>query len=417
MRLILFENENTARNLYPITFLRPMFELRCGQTLLREKIERAAGRAVDGVFVRDEIAAAYAARSGRAVNDASLLRGDDLLLVNARLLLIGDVELPAQGESAARAGDDIAWVRVSKQTAANLDTSSASAFVKQAAEAVPCADADVRMISWPWELVLANSDAIRDDFARLGKTGVEGVMSDQAAVWGPEDRLYVAPGASIEPFVCFDTTDGPVIIEEDARINPFTRIEGPAVIGRKSVIFGAKIREGSTIGPVCRVGGEVEEAIIHAYSNKYHDGFLGHAYVCEWVNLGALTTNSDLKNDYGTVEVCVHGQLMDTGSTKVGCCIGDHTKTSIGTLINTGTMVGMMSNIVGAGSILPKVTPSFVLYAQGKFFRQGIKKLLGTARTAMGRRDMELLPEEEELIRYCMEVTREERNTAIKKSR
>ena len=418
MRLIIFENEEVARNLYPLPYLRPMFELRCGQTLLREKIERDAGREVDGVFVRDEIAAAYAARTGRKTNDASLLEGDDLLLVNARLLLIGETALPTEGESAAHAGGDIAWVRVSKETAAKLDKSSVAAFVKAAAEAVTRRDVEAEMISWPWEFALINGEAIRDDFAKLPTKGVApGTMADQAAIWGPEDLVAIAPGATIEPFVCLDTTDGPIIIEEGVRVNPFTRIEGPASIGRKSVLFGAKIREGSTIGPVCRVGGEIEEAIMHAHSNKYHDGFLGHAYVCEWVNLGALTTNSDLKNDYGAVEVYVHGQLMDTGSTKVGCCIGDHTKTSIGTLINTGTMVGMMSNIVGAGSILPKVTPSFVLYAQGRFFRQGMKTLLATAKTAMGRRDMEMLREEEELIKYCMELTREERNKAIKKSR
>ena len=174
-----------------------------------------------------------------------------------------------------------------------------------------------------------------------GNSSIVGTFSDHAAVWGSKDQVYVAPTAEVQPFVCIDTTGGPVTIDEGAVINPQTRIEGPAYIGPKSMIVGGKIREGCSFGPVCRVGGEVEESIIHGYSNKYHDGFLGHAYVGEWVNLGALTTNSDLKNDYGSVSVTLDGRNpINTGSTKVGSLIGDHTKTSIGTLFNTGSYVG-----------------------------------------------------------------------------
>ena len=144
--------------------------------------------------------------------------------------------------------------------------------------------------------------------------------------------------------VVIDAEHGPVYIDEGAEIHPFTRIEGPCYVGKKSILLGAKCREGNSIGPMCRVGGEVEESIIHGYSNKYHDGFLGHAYVGEWVNLGALTTNSDLKNDYSSVSVMLDGHTpIDTGSTKVGSLIGDHTKTSIGTLLNTGAYVGAMA--------------------------------------------------------------------------
>ncbi len=416
MKLIIFENEAIARKMYPITYLRPIFELRCGQTLMREKIERAAGQKMDLALTRDEIAKAYAARSGFKVNDLASIN-DDVLIVNGRWLFMGKDQLPAAGaETVGTLNGELVYARLNRQTVAKLEKCCPATFLRAAAAAAPAKEVQAKLISWPWELPLVNAEAIRDDFARLGKSGIQGEMSDKAAIWGPADRVYAAKGSIIEPFVCLDTKEGPIIIEEDARINPFTRIEGPAVIGRKALILGAKIREGTTIGPVCRVGGEVEEAIMHAYSNKYHDGFLGHAYVCEWVNLGALTTNSDLKNDYSNVEVYVDGELTDTGSTKVGCCIGDHTKTSIGTLINTGTLVGMMSYIVGAGAILPKSVPSFVMYAKGKFFRQGINTLLGTARTAMGRRKMQMLPEEEELIKHCMEITKEGRNAAIKKT-
>ena len=141
--------------------------------------------------------------------------------------------------------------------------------------------------------------------------------------------------------VVLDAEHGPIYIDAGAEIHPFTRIEGPCYIGAGSVLFGAKCRAGNSIGPMCRIGGEIEGTIIQGYSNKYHDGFLGHAYVGQWVNLGALTTNSDLKNDYSEVRITLDGQSpIATGSNKVGALIGDHAKTSIGTLLNTGDVRG-----------------------------------------------------------------------------
>jgi len=180
---------------------------------------------------------------------------------------------------------------------------------------------------------------------------------------------------------------------------------------------GAKIREGNSIGPVCRIGGEVEESIFHSYSNKYHDGFIGHSYIGEFVNLGALTTNSDLKNDYSNVSVYLNGKLTETGQLKVGSFIGDHTKTSIGTLFNTGTVVGIMCNIT-ANNILPKYFPSFVWFVNGKFMKgYGIDYSLQTAKISMERRNRILLKEEEDAIRKVYELTESERKSYIEKSR
>ena len=183
-------------------------------------------------------------------------------------------------------------------------------------------------------------------------------------------------------------------------------------------MLGTKLREGCSIGPVCRVGGEVEESVIHGFSNKYHDGFLGHAYVGQWVNLGALTTNSDLKNDYSTVEVMMGGKTIDTKSTKVGSMIGDHVKTSIGTLLNTGAVVGSMSLIMTKGEPLPKSLPCFSWFLEGVVTKGfGRKKLYQTAKTAMGRRKQEWTEAEEALWDHVFELTKEERNAAVKKGR
>jgi UDP-N-acetylglucosamine diphosphorylase/glucosamine-1-phosphate N-acetyltransferase len=190
-------------------------------------------------------------------------------------------------------------------------------------------------------------------------------------------------------------------------------------VGAKSILLGAKVREGCSIGPMCRVGGEVEESIIHGYSNKYHDGFLGHAYVGEWVNLGALTTNSDLKNDYSGVSVIMPGnKTFDTNSTKVGSFIGDHVKTSICTLLNTGTFVGTMAVLVATGSPLPKYIPAFAWFLNGVVSKGfGPNALIDTARTAMSRRKVTLSDEEEQVLRHVFEITAAERLEHVRKGR
>ena len=130
-----------------------------------------------------------------------------------------------------------------------------------------------------------------------------------------------------------DARQGPVLIDRGAVIHSFSRIEGPCYIGPQTWIMGAKIRAGTTLGPQCRIGGEVECAIVQGHAKKYHDGFLGHSYIGEWVNLAAATQSSDLRNDYGTIKVTVNGQRMSTGRTKVGSFIGDHTKSGLGVLL------------------------------------------------------------------------------------
>src|SRR5207247_5249648 len=132
-------------------------------------------------------------------------------------------------------------------------------------------------------------------------------LPETLSVVGSIDGVRADPTAVIEPAVVANTTHGPVVIGPGALITAFTRLEGPCYIGPYTHVLGAKIRAGTTLGPHCRIGGEIEASIVHGFSNKYHDGFLGHAYVGEWVNLGAGTHNSDLRNDYGPVNVISHG--------------------------------------------------------------------------------------------------------------
>jgi UDP-N-acetylglucosamine diphosphorylase/glucosamine-1-phosphate N-acetyltransferase len=244
-------------------------------------------------------------------------------------------------------------------------------------------------------------------------------VEDPSALRGSRNDVFIAAGARLHPMVVIDAEHGPVYIDQGAEIHPFTRIEGPCYIGPHSILLGAKCREGNSIGPMCRVGGEVEESIIQGYSNKYHDGFLGHAYVGEWVNLGALTTNSDLKNDYTTVEVSLDGKgAIDTGSTKVGALIGDHAKTSIGTLLNTGAYVGAMALIAATGKPLPKFIPSFAWFLEGVVTKGfGKRKLYETAQTAMGRRKRVWTAAQQAMWDEIFRLTEGPRMEAVKKGR
>jgi len=418
MRVCIFEDA-TADNFCPVNLVRPTFEVRCGAVSLRERILRGYADAEVCYFVRDYLAPAYRRRMGGApVNDPNALQGDDLLLINGRMLALGDWPAAEGPEQIGLCGEDVAYARLSATTVAALDVSEPLSLVQQTKSKVETVPAPQKLVRYPWHLVEHNGKCIAADFDALPKKGVHGEMAELSAIYGDKEQVYVAPGAQVHPMVVLDTHGGPVIVEEGATILPHTRVEGPSYIGPDTHIVGAKIREGCSIGPACRVGGEVEESIIHGYTNKYHDGFLGHAYVGEWVNLGALTTNSDLKNDYRNVEVYIKGKLVDSGSAKVGCFIGDHTKTSIGTLFNTGTVVGVGCIILGGSEILPKYIPSFAWYYNSRIARGGgFEAFTHIVRTAMGRRQVEVADEEVELLRAVREMTKTERNEAIRKAR
>ena len=326
MRLIIFEDE-TFPNFYPLALSRPVFALKCGFCTLAEKIERQVPHAETAYFCRPVLAPTFSRSTSAPVNRADQLANADLLLVNGRLLC-HDVALPDRGDSeVGLVGDEVAYIRITEDRLPRLANGTVAELIRSAREALPSRSIEATLIGYTWDLVRRNPAALAVDFAAVGKRGIEAKLPDQTAILGDRERdVYVAASANIHPFVCIDATGGPVYIDDDVEVHPFTRIEGPAFIGKGSILLGTKLREGCTIGPTCRVDGEVEESIIHARSNKYHDGFLGHAYVGEWVNLGALTTNSDLENDYSRVEVVLNGKKIDTGSTKVGSLIGDHVK-------------------------------------------------------------------------------------------
>jgi UDP-N-acetylglucosamine diphosphorylase/glucosamine-1-phosphate N-acetyltransferase len=421
MRLVFVDSLFEARsNFFPLVLGCPLWELRVGTSSLAGKLIAGIQPDDTAYFVPDYMADVYRAQVDKPVNDMAALVGDDLMLVNP-VVKAKDFKVPVKGASEIGLDERgmVIYARISKSDVKRLASDDIETFITSARANLPSVTCKISVWNYTWDLILANGEQITAEFAAAGRSGFEGSLEEPVAVRGSRKDVYVAPGVKVHPMVTIDAEHGPVYIDERAEIHPFTRIEGPCYIGKDSILLGAKCREGNSIGPCCRIGGEVEESIIHGYSNKYHDGFLGHSYVGQWVNLGAMTTNSDLKNDYSNVSVMLDGQhAIDTGSTKVGSLIGDHTKTSIGTLLNTGSYLGAMAIIMATGKPLPKHIPSFAWFIEGivtKGFGKG--RLYETAKTAMGRRKCEWTPAMEAMWDEVFEMTAPERNKAIQKGR
>jgi len=419
MKVCIFEDDKVI-DFFPLTMTRAVFELRCGRTLLIDKLlDFLSNPSEVCLSVRDYLAEVVKMRyPNYHVNEFEYLKGDEVLFVNGRWLYSGEDIKIVEDEVAVFSNGELVYLRAKPETVSEiLAKGDIGKGVKEVAGKLGQEEVkEAKLVKWPWELVFANPEMIKYDFKRLGKKGVHAKVKHLEIVGGDENDVYIAPTAKIYPYVVIDVSGGPVIIEDGVKIQPFVFIEGPSAIGRDTYVMGrALIREGVTAGPVVRLGGEIEESIIHGYTNKYHTGFLGHAYVGEWVNLGAITTNSDLKNDYSEVEVYINGKPVKTGSLKVGSIIGDHTKTSIGTLLNTGTIIGVMCNVLST-DLSPKYIPSFTWYYAGRLSKgSGLRRMLRTAERAMARRNVKLTDAERRLFHYLYEMTREERENYIKR--
>ena len=419
MRLILVDRAEQARqNFYPLALSRPLWELRCGITSLGEKLKAAVGAGDVAYFVPDYMADAYRARVQQPVNAPSVLSGDDLFIVDPRVKA-DSLEVGGRSQVGLDKEGQLLYARIAEKDLSGLAADDIDKFIVETKAKLPVVECSLPRWQYLWDLILASGEQITTDFAAAGQSGIEGVVEQPTVIRGSKNDVYIGGGAKVHPMVVIDAEHGPVYIDREVEIHPFSRIEGPCYIGEKTIITGAKCREGNSIGPVCRVGGEVEESIIQGHSNKYHDGFLGHAYVGEWVNLGALTTNSDLKNDYSTVSVQLDGRkAVDTGSIKVGSLIGDHTKTSIGTLLNSGSYLGAMAIIMATGKPLPKFIPSFAWFLEGVVTKGfGKRRLYQTAKTAMGRRGCQWSDAEEAMWDAVFEMTAPQRDRGVRKGR
>ncbi|MBX3396914.1 MAG: hypothetical protein KF841_16285 [Phycisphaerae bacterium] len=397
MTIVLFEDAG-YRDLLPLVYSRATFNLRCGFDNLRNKIEHAYAAPINAMFVRPEIAPVMVERWSLPVNAAPT--SDRQLWINGRVLLSKRIDLPPdcaiwQGDTLVAANLSAAAVKAwTVQTMLDHDKLRAATANLRRLEATA---GEFRLIRYPWQLIHANADEINRQFLALGSGEILGNVYAGAHILN-DSAVRIGKGSKIKPCTVLDAEDGPIHIGENVNIAPNVTVTGPCFIGDQCTVqAGANIRGGTSIGTFCKVGGEIEGAIFHGYSNKQHDGFVGHSYVGEWVNLGADTVTSDLKNTYGSIKVALNGSEIDTGEMFIGSIIGDHAKTGINTVLPTGCIVGYAANLF-ASSHPPKFVPSFTwLTDDGRSINEP-QKALAVAMKVVARRKRVYSPAEQALF-------------------
>jgi UDP-N-acetylglucosamine diphosphorylase/glucosamine-1-phosphate N-acetyltransferase len=415
MRILLYE-DSLADQLAPVALLRPVFELICGRDSLRRRLQRWFPAAEFGAWIRPWMVDAYAAEQpALRVNDPAWVRREPVLLINGRWLperRLTPLDFVSH-QSGCLDGVPVWTLLSDSQVVEFLHDGPAGLWSDPdwLPHAVPAGGSLVR---YPWDLVQSNGLQLIRDFEDEGIS--QTALHTHVQVLGADSDVYLSAEAVLEPYVVIDTRNGPVTVDRDARVQSFTRIEGPCHIGRGTQLFRAQIRGGTTIGEQCRVGGEVEAAILHSFVNKYHDGFVGHSYVCPWVNLGAMSCTSDLKNDYSTVQVPLQGTAIDTGLQKVGSFIGDHSKAAMNSMFNAGSSVGVMASLLTGGRLLPRHVPSFSSVVYGELTSSNqIDSAIETARRVMQRREQVLHPHAAQLLRIVHQRTEMERQAAFQR--
>jgi UDP-N-acetylglucosamine diphosphorylase/glucosamine-1-phosphate N-acetyltransferase len=344
-----------------------------------------------GFLCRPYLADIVNHESGKSANE---IPKGEFLVINGRFLPFKEIinRINSLNNNEALICDNIVVAyRGDKQNnnLLNLYSQESHEKIKSVSKVIEVGAESVHYI---WNLIELNPRLITEEFVRFRDLpGSKETIPYDISVIG-QANIYIHESVEIAPSVVIDASSGPVIIEEKTRIEPFSFIQGPCYIGPDCRIVGGRIRSGTSLGPVCRVGGEVEESIMLGYCNKYHEGFLGHACLGEWVNLGALTTNSDLKNNYKEITVEIGGENVKTGSIKIGSFIGDHTKTGIGTMLNTGINIGFSCNLYGAGLFPQKSIKSFSWGRPEELQNYQLEKAIETAEISMSRRGIAFTP-------------------------
>jgi UDP-N-acetylglucosamine diphosphorylase/glucosamine-1-phosphate N-acetyltransferase len=419
MIVSLFEDE-AFENFLPLTHTKPVFTLKSGIFSFLERIQRVFSDYPLLLITRDYLTPTLKKREVHPINDPDAI-DDDLILVNGTLV----VERQTRQLIQKKLGKNVAMTQNGRVILAHLSKELAEKHaetlcrlitqrqLKKIVKGCKILKAqNMPLMMHPWDLVNNCAELIRKDFKLIPKKSSERVLDEQDTIYGNPSNLYLGEKAFIEAFVTLDVRNGPVYIGNETVVHVGARITGPAYIGDRTVVASALIREGCHIGSVCRVGGELDATILHGYTNKYHTGYIGHSYIGEWVNIGAATTNSNLKNTYGTVKVTVKGKKIDTHCVKVGCFIGDYAKTSIGTQIYTGKKIGVASHVHG---FVTEDVPSFTLWAKSlgaKPTELYLKSAIETQKRVFARRGIKQTREDIELLKKLFKLTAKERRRA-----
>jgi UDP-N-acetylglucosamine diphosphorylase/glucosamine-1-phosphate N-acetyltransferase len=384
--LYLFD-DGRARTWAPFATTRPVGELRYGCLSARQRTERVFGLPCTG-HIAGPALEGFDEPDARPVVAAEDVPADIArVLVSSRVVL--DIAVPPPVPLAAGV---VTRLTVGRTTVGwivpeGADLPSPDALLDPAANAEgPTVELAGEVLDRPWSLVIGTPERVARDVAYLWPEN----HLPAGVIRVGDGALSLAAGAHIEPGVVVDTREGPVRLDADVRVEGPARLIGPLYVGKGSTVFGGSVGR-SSIGPVCKVRGEITDSVLLGFSNKAHDGHLGHAMLGHWVNLGAFTTNSDLKNNYGTIRMWTPDGVLDTGLVKLGCLLGDHVKTGIGTLLNSGTVLGAGSNVFG-GFMPPSVVPPFSWGAGSDLTEYRLDRFLEVAEVVMERRGRSLTP-------------------------
>ncbi|MCB5260858.1 MAG: hypothetical protein LHW48_10405 [Candidatus Cloacimonetes bacterium] len=341
MHIIIFDDIKTA-DFYPLTHIRSTGDLRCGIMKMRQRLQYIFGAESNNLIIDPFLQKLYRGRHPEwSINQ---LPPGQKLYLNSRIKLdesLIDTLKSLPKESALLNGDDIIAINSNKEYH----------FGKPLPSSLKEISIQSYLYSSLADIVHDNARLIAWDFNNLFY-GADNYFETEPGVTVLHPyNIWLSENVSMAPNVVLDASQGPIVIDEGARIMANSVITGPVYIGKKTIVkIGAKIYGGVSVGPVCKIGGEIEGSIFQAYSNKQHDGFLGHSYIGEWVNMGADTNNSDLKNTYKNVKIYNYRlqEQVDSGTRFMGCILGDHVKTGINVSLNTGIVVGTGANIYGS---------------------------------------------------------------------
>ena len=408
--VVLFEDEGW-RMLRPLASTRPVWDLRLGGHTLGDKLRGHFPGAQFAYAARQNVLDALAEDEGPLPRLEDLTVKGDVLWLNGRALADERwLEMVAKSPGLTRwcVGERV--LALAHPAGKTRDVVAQPALRESTREAAGHGfkdeECEAPFVDAIWDLLRHNHNELllEGELAVRAAHGAELAPRTNPAVASgvhliAAQGIAIHPTARVAPACVLDASNGPIVVERDAVLEPHTYVVGPAWIGAGTHVLGGKLGGGVALGPVCRVAGEIEETIFQGYGNKRHHGFVGHSVIGQWVNLGALTTTSDLKNNYGPVRVSIAGASHDTGESKVGSFVGDHVKTGIGTLLTTGAVIGPASNLFGGGTLSPKELPEFSWWDGTGSTRYDIEKFVRTARVVCSRRGRSFGDAQEKLYR------------------
>jgi UDP-N-acetylglucosamine diphosphorylase/glucosamine-1-phosphate N-acetyltransferase len=390
MNLILFDNPTIRQNLLPFTFTRPVATIRTGILTIAEKWEKQLSMTAS--FSTE----AYLSKKfpAKFTNDNLWINGalcpDTNLVVAIRQLALGDALVKDGMILAVRTSHD--------------------EIPEVIAGIVPEYTSSVTLIDQVWKIFQHNGAQIRSDFQLITEGRKSAKLSDKHTRTYAEENIFIEEGV-ITRSAILNAENGPIYLGKNSQVQEGAMIRGPFALGEGSIVnMGGKVRGDVSIGPFCKVGGEVSNSVLFGYSNKAHDGFLGCSVIGEWCNMGADSNTSNLKNNYENIKLWNYpkGGFVDTGLTFCGLMMADHTKCGINTMFNTGTVTGVSANIFGDG--FPRnFIPSFAWGGAAGFSTYQFQKAMDTAAKAMERRGIQLTDIDKEIYKTVFDMCAKER--------